>query len=285
MKFAEPLFEGAACAIVTPFGLNGEPDYTLLGTLTERQIENGTEAIVVCGTTGEASTLTDREREEAIRTVVEISAHRVPVIAGAGSNNTARSVLYAKIAEEAGADAILCCPPYYNKTTAGGLIRHFFETADAVSVPMLLYNVPSRCAMSIPIPTLGELARHPHIIGIKEASGDLSYAASLLARYRDTLDVYAGCDDLTVPYLSLGARGVISVLSNLRPGEVSTMCRNYRTGNCGEAAKAQLEFLPLIRRLFSLVNPIPVKYLMAKEGLCENVLRLPLLAADSLPQE
>ena len=282
MKREQPIFTGSACAIVTPFDKHGTVDPGCLDSLIRRQIEAGTDAIVVVGTTGEATALNEEERALCIRTAVDAAAGRCPVIAGAGSNSTLQAVRLAKLAQDAGADAILCSTPYYCRATEDGLLQHFFASADAVQIPMLLYNVPSRCGMTIPISAYPRLARHPRIVGVKEASGDLSYAARAIWSAAGTLDFYAGCDDVILPYLSLGAVGVISVAANLEPDTVSGMCRDFLGGEVGKAARTQRELLPLCERLFSVVNPVPVKYLMAKEGLCENVLRLPLTAIDSL---
>lgn len=282
MKEKKPLFTGAACALITPFLQNGAVDTERLCKLTEFQIQNGTSALVVCGTTAEASTLTEEEQVLCIQTVVSVSNGRVPVIAGAGSNNTQTAIRKTIAAQQAGADALLHITPYYNLGTAQGIMRHFFAIADASKLPIILYHVPGRTGVRLDVESCAHLAEHTHIVGIKDATGDVNYGAQLLRRCNTLLDVYCGCDGLTVPYLSLGAKGVISVLSNLEPQLMRDMCRAYFRADTEKAAHLQLGALPMIQKLFSNTSPAPLKYYMAKRGMCENVLRLPLSALDTL---
>ena len=269
------VFTGAATAIITPLNENGI-DFEQFARLIEWQIAEGIDAIVVVGTTGEGPTLTDEEHREAIRFCVEQVAGRVPVIAGTGSNDAAYAISLTQFACEAGADAMLLVTPYYNKATQAGLIQFFTAIADASTKPCILYNVPSRTGCNLQPQTVAALAEHPRIVGIKEAGGNISQVAQIAALCGDTLDIYSGNDDQIVPILSLGGKGVISVLSNLMPKETAAMCRSYFDGDVKEAAALQLRLLPLIDALFCEVNPIPVKAAMAAMGYCENYLRLPL---------
>lgn len=269
------VFTGAATAIITPFK-NGEIDYESYERLVEWQIEQGISAIVVAGTTGEGSTLTDKEHKDIIKFTVDKVGGRVPVIAGTGSNDTAYAIELTKFACEAGADAMLVVSPYYNKATQKGLIASFNAIADASTKPIILYNVPSRTGCNILPETAAVLAEHPNIVGIKEASGNLSQIAKLAHLTKGKLDIYSGNDDQIVPVMSLGGKGVISVLSNLMPKETDDICKNYLNGELEKALDAQLELLPLVDALFSEVNPIPVKAAMAAMGFGENSLRLPL---------
>lgn len=269
------VFTGAATAIVTPFQ-NGAIDYEAFGRLIDWQIEKGIDAIVVCGTTGEASTLTDDEHRAAIRFAVEKVGGRVPVIAGTGSNDTAYAIELTQYACEAGADAILLVTPYYNKATQKGLIASFTAVADASTKPIILYNVPSRTGCNILPATAAVLAEHPNIVAIKEASGNISQIAELASLVRGKMDIYSGNDDQIVPILSLGGKGVISVLSNLMPYETSQICHRFLKGDVEGSAAMQLDLLPLVNALFCEVNPIPVKAAMAAMGYGENSLRLPL---------
>lgn len=270
------IFTGAAIAIITPMNADGSINYDVLGSMIDYQIENGTDAIVICGTTGEASTMTDDEHLECIRFAVERTAKRVPVIAGTGSNDTAYAVKLSKEAEAVGADALLVVTPYYNKTTQKGLIAHFTAIADAVNIPLVLYNIPGRTGMNIEITTLKELAKHKNICAVKEASGNISYAAKLIAECGDMLDVYSGNDDMIVPLMSLGAKGVISVLSHVIPKETHMMTRFCLDNNFSEAAKLQIKYLDLINNLFIEVNPIPVKEAVNLMGVNAGPCRLPL---------
>ena len=269
------IFTGAATAIVTPLTQQGV-DYEQFGRLIDWQIAEGIDAIVVAGTTGEASTLSDDEHKEVIRYCVERVAGRVPVIAGTGSNDTAYAIELTKYAGQVGADAVLLVTPYYNKATQNGLIKFFTDIADASSVPCILYNVPSRTGCNIAPATVAALAEHPNIVAIKEASGNISQIAQVAHLCGDKIDIYSGNDDQIVPVLSLGGKGVISVLSDVMPAATSKMVHDYLEGNAAAATEKQLELLPLIDALFSEVNPIPVKAAMAKMGFCENYLRLPL---------
>lgn len=270
------IFTGAAIAIITPMNADGSVNYGKLGELIEYQIANSTDAIVICGTTGEASTMSDEEHLECIRFAVEKAAGRVPVIAGTGSNDTAYAVMLSKEAEKIGADALLLVTPYYNKTTQKGLIAHFTAVADAVNIPIILYNIPGRTGMSIEVPTIKELAKHPNIVAVKEASGNISYVAKLIAECGDSIDVYSGNDDQIVPLMSLGAKGVISVLSHILPKETHDMAQFCLDNNFAEAAKLQIEYLDLINNLFIEVNPIPVKEAMNMMGQECGQCRLPL---------
>ena len=273
------VFKGAATAIITPFK-NGEIDYESFGRLIDWQIEEGIAAIVAVGTTGEGSTLTDKEHKDAIKFCVEKVAGRVPVIAGTGSNDITYAIELTKYSCEVGADAMLLVTPYYNKATQKGLVASFKAIADASTKPCILYNVPSRTGCNLLPATVLELSEHPNIVGIKEASGNISQIAELCALVRDKIDVYSGNDDQIVPVLSLGGVGVISVLSNLMPATTQKMCDDYLAGNVEEARKAQLSLLPLVDALFCEVNPIPVKAAMAAMGYCENSLRLPLTVME-----
>ncbi len=271
----KPIFEGMATAIITPITEKGI-DYKAFAELIDWQIAEGIDGIVVCGTTGEGSTLSDDEHKEAISFAVKQSAGRVPVIAGTGSNDTAYALELTKFACEAGADAVLVVTPYYNKATQKGLVKLFTAIADASSVPVILYNVPSRTGVNIKPETVAELAKHPMINAIKEASGDISQIAQVAHLCGDNINIYSGNDDQVIPVMSLGGIGCISVLSNLIPKEASAMCKAYREGDTKTATAMQLKYLPLINALFSEVNPIPVKAAMAKMGWCEDYLRLPL---------
>ena len=273
------VFTGAATAIITPFK-NGKIDYESFEKLINWQIAEGIDAIVVCGTTGEASTLTDDEHRDAIKFAVDTVAGRVPVIAGTGSNDTAYAIELTSHACEAGADAVLVVTPYYNKATQRGLIEMFTAIADASTKPVILYNVPSRTGCNILPATAAKLAEHENIVAIKEASGNLSQVAELAHLVGDKLDIYSGNDDQIVPILSLGGKGVISVLSNPMPRETSKMCHDFLEGNIKEARQAQLDLIPFINALFCEVNPIPVKAAMALMGFCENSLRSPLTAME-----
>lgn len=270
------IFTGAAIAIITPMNADGTINYDVLGEMIDSQIENGTDAIVICGTTGEASTMTDDEHLECIRFAVERTAKRVPVIAGTGSNDTAYAVKLSKEAEEVGADALLVVTPYYNKATQRGLIAHFTAIADAVNIPLVLYNIPGRTGMNMEIATVKELAKHRNICAVKEASGNISYAAKLIAECGDMIDVYSGNDDMIVPLMSLGAKGVISVLSHVIPKETHDMVQYCLDNNFAEATKLQIKYLDLINNLFIEVNPIPVKEAVNMMGVNAGSCRLPL---------
>ena len=273
------VFTGVATAIVTPLNENGI-DFEKFGKLIDWQIEEGINAIVVCGTTGESSTLTDEEHREAIKFCVDRVAGRVPVIAGTGSNDAAYAIDLTKYACEAGADAMLVVTPYYNKATQNGLIKLFTAIADASTKPIILYNVPSRTGVNIAPATCKVLAEHPNICGIKEASGNISQIAEIAHLVGDKIDIYSGNDDQIVPIMSLGGKGVISVISNVMPKKTVEICDSFFAGDVKKSCEIQLELLPLINALFSEVNPIPVKAAMAAMGWCENYVRLPLTCME-----
>ncbi|MBE6765980.1 MAG: 4-hydroxy-tetrahydrodipicolinate synthase [Ruminococcaceae bacterium] len=278
------VFTGAATAIVTPLNKDGV-DYESFAKHIEWQIEKGIDAIVVAGTTGEGSTLTDAEHRAVIKFCVEKVNGRVPVIAGTGSNDTSYAIELTKYACEVGADAMLLITPYYNKATQKGMIESFRAIADASTKPCILYNVPSRTGCNILPETAAVLAEHPRIVAIKEACGNISQVAKLAALCGDKLDIYSGNDDQIVPTLSLGGKGVISVLSNIMPAETSLMCKKYLEGNVSEATAMQLEYLDLIDALFCEVNPIPAKAAVAAMGFCDNYLRLPLTPMEPQHEE
>lgn len=275
------VFTGAATALITPMK-NGGVDYEKFAEVVEFQIKNKIDALVVCGTTGEASSLTDEEHRDLIRFCVEKVAGRVPVIAGTGSNDTDYAVDLSKFACEVGVDALLQVTPYYNKTTQKGLIKHFFAVADAIDKPIILYNVPSRTGMTIKPATYAELCKHENIVATKEASGNISDIAEIRYTCGDSLDIYSGNDDQIVPIMSLGGKGVISVLSNILPEETHNICADYLSGNVKAAADAQIKYLPLINSLFCEVNPIPVKAAMSLLGFCSDEIRLPLCEIEDI---
>ncbi len=280
----KPVFQGAATALITPLTPDGI-DYKAFARLIDWQIAEGIDALVVAGTTGEASTLTDEEHREAIAFAVKQVAGRCPVIAGTGSNDTAYAVDLTRFACEAGADAMLVISPYYNKATQKGLIANFTAIADASDKPVMLYNVPSRTGCNILPATAAALAEHPNIVAIKEACGDLSQIAETARLTQGKMDLYSGNDDQVLPVLSLGGKGVISVLSNVLPAKTVAMCRKFFAGDVAESCRMQLELLPLIHALFSEVNPIPAKAAMAAMGFCEDYLRLPLTPMEDAHRE
>ncbi len=269
------IFKGMASALITPMNENGV-DYEALGRFIDFQIENGINALVAVGTTGENATLEPEEQKEVIRFTVERTAGRVPVIAGTGTNNTEHVLANTKAACEVGADAILVVTPYYNKATQNGLIAHFTTIADASTVPVILYNVPGRTGCNLLPKTVAKLAQHPNIVAIKEATGNMSQMVELVSLCGDMIDVYSGEDALTVPMLSMGAAGTISVLSNVVPKEAVAMTDAYFAGNIKEAAALQCKLLPLTNALFSEVNPIPVKAAVSAMGYGKEYLRMPL---------
>lgn len=270
------IFTGAGVAIITPMNADGSINYDGFADNIEYQIQNGTDAIIVCGTTGEASTMTDEEHIECIRFCVEKTAGRVPVIAGTGSNDTRYAVELSKVAQEKGADGLLLVTPYYNKASQNGLVAHFGAVAEAVDIPIILYNIPGRTGMSIEIGTYKKLEQYRNIVAVKEASGNISYTSKLIAECGDFLDVYSGNDDIIVPMMSIGAKGVISVLSNVMPKETHEMTQLCLDNNCEEAAKLQMKYLELINNLFIEVNPIPAKEAMNMMGMAAGPCRLPL---------
>lgn len=269
------IFRGAGVAIVTPLNENGI-DFDELAKLIDYNIENGTNAIIITGTTGESATLTDEEHKAAIKFTVEHVNKRIPVIAGTGSNDTDYAVQLSIYAQEVGADALLLVTPYYNKTSQKGLIEHFTYIADRVNIPIILYNVPSRTGVNIQPETYLELSKHPRIVATKEASGDFSAVIKIRALCKDNLHVYSGNDDQIVPMLSLGCKGVISVLSNIMPKETSDICKLFFEGKIEESSKLQIELLDLINALFIEVNPIPIKTAMNLVGHKVGELRRPL---------
>ena len=270
------IFTGAGVAIITPMNEDGSINFEEFGKNIDFQIENGTDAIIVCGTTGESSTMTDEEHIECIRFTVEKTAKRVPVIAGTGSNDTKYAIELSQKAEEVGADGLLLVTPYYNKTTQRGLVAHFNAIADSVNIPIILYNIPGRTGVNIAIDTYKELAKHKNIVAVKEASGNMSYVAQLIAECGDMLDVYSGNDDQIVPLMALGGIGVISVLSNIMPAQTHQMTAYCLENNVAAAAKMQIEYLELINNLFIEVNPIPVKKAMNLMGIPSGECRMPL---------
>ena len=278
------IFTGAAVAIVTPFK-NNQVDYESLAALIERQIENSTDAIVICGTTGESSTLTDEEHKECIRFCVEKTNGRVPVIAGTGSNDTDYAISLSKYACEVGVDGLLLVTPYYNKATPKGLIKHFTAIADATDKPVILYNVPSRTGVNISLPVYKELAKHDRIVAAKEASGNISAVAALAEACGNSLDIYSGNDDQIVPLLALGGKGVISVLSNVVPKDTHDIVALWNEGKTKESLALQLNYLDLINALFCEVNPVPVKTAMGLMGLCADEMRLPLCEMEENNKE
>ena len=269
------IFKGMASALITPMNENGV-DYEALGRFIDFQIENGINALVAVGTTGENATLEPEEQKEVIRFTVERAAGRVPVIAGTGTNNTEHVLANTKAACEVGADALLVVTPYYNKATQNGLIAHFTTIADASTVPVILYNVPGRTGCNLLPKTVAKLAQHPNIVAIKEATGNMPQMVELVSLCGDMIDVYSGEDALTVPMLSMGAAGTISVLSNVVPKEAVAMTDAFFAGNLKEAARLQCKLLPLTNALFSEVNPIPVKAAVSAMGYGKEYLRMPL---------
>lgn len=270
------IFTGAAVALVTPFQTDGSINYEEFARLIDFQIENGTDALVIAGTTGESSTLSEQEHIDLIKFAVEHTNHRVPVIAGTGSNSTETAVMLSKAAEEVGADALLIVTPYYNKTTQRGLYVHYKTIAESVKLPIILYNVPSRTGLNIDVETAAKLAEIENIVAMKDAVGSITYTANLIARCGDSLDVYSGNDDQIIPMMSLGAKGVISVLSNVAPKETHDMTAAALAGDFQTAAALQLKYLGLIHALFIETNPIPVKEAVNQMGYAAGGCRLPL---------
>ena len=278
------IFRGMATAMVTPMTPEGV-DYDALGRLIDFQLAHGINALVAVGTTGESATLTPEERKEVIRYTIDRVAGRVPVIAGTGTNNTAHAIDYSVSADRMGADALLVVTPYYNKATQSGLIAHFTAIADRVDKPIILYNVPSRTGCNLLPATIAALCKHPNIAGVKEASGNMSQVVELFARCGEEIAVYSGEDALTVPFLSMGGSGTISVLSNVVPELAVAMTDAFFAGNLTEAARLQCRMLPLINSLFCEVNPIPAKAAVSAMGFGEEILRLPLTKMSSPARE
>ncbi|MBR3878994.1 MAG: 4-hydroxy-tetrahydrodipicolinate synthase [Clostridia bacterium] len=283
-KNKKSIFKGAATAIATPFR-DGEVDYIALGRLIDFQIESGIDALVVCGTTGESATLSDREHREVLSFALEKVDGRVPMIAGTGSNDTAHAVETSKFASRLGYDALLCVTPYYNKATEQGLIKSFTAIAEASDKPIILYNVPTRTCTNITLPVYRELSRHENIVAVKEASGNVSAIAKLICECGDDFDVYSGNDDQTLPLLSLGGAGVISVVSNLIPHEMSMLCRAWFEGNISAARKVHEKYLSLMNLMFCEVNPIPVKTALALMEMCREEFRLPMCSPEDTTRE
>ena len=280
------IFEGAGVALITPFKANGEINYDKLEEIVEEQIAGGTDAIIACGTTGEASTMTHEEHLEVIKFVCDVTKKRIPVIAGTGSNCTETAVYLSKEAEKNGADGLLVVSPYYNKATQKGLIAHFSAVADSVKIPMLLYNITGRTGVNIQPATIAHLWKNvDNIVGVKEANGDFSAITTLMNLTDGGIDLYSGNDDQIVPLLSLGGKGVISVLSNVAPAQAHEICAAYFAGDVKHSAKLQLEAIPLIHALFSEVNPIPVKAAMNLLGKETGPLRMPLTEMEPEHQE
>ena len=275
----QTIFQGVATALVTPLTAQGV-DYDALEKLINWQLEQGINALVICGTTGESSTLTDEEHRRVLEFSARVVNGRVPMIAGTGSNDADYAIDLTKFACEVGYDAMLVVTPYYNKTTQKGLVAMFNAIADASTKPVILYNVPSRTGLNIEPATYAALAEHPNICAIKEANGNLSKIVETVALVGDKLDLYSGNDDQIVPLLACGGKGVISVLSNVLPKETVEICDRYFAGDVAGAMALQTKYLPLINALFCEVNPIPVKAAMAAMGFCENYLRLPLVTME-----
>ena len=271
-----PVFTGTCTALITPFQASGSIDYAAFARQMDRQLESGVDALCVCGTTGESSTLTVQEHVHLVDYCVSHVAGRCKVVAGSGSNDTAAALYLCQHAQESGADALLLVTPYYNKTTQTGLIHHYEYLADKTDLPVILYNVPSRTGMNIQPKTYLELSKHPNIVAAKEASGNISQIAMIRSLCGDGLDIYSGNDDQIVPILSLGGKGVISVLSNVAPRQTHDICQLYFDGKVRESADLQVKLLPLINALFCDVNPIPVKEAVAMMGWQAGPCRLPL---------
>ena len=280
------IFEGAGVALVTPFKENGEVNYEKLEEIVEEQIAGGTDSIIVCGTTGEASTMSHEEHLDVVGYVCKVTGKRIPVIAGTGSNCTETAVYLSAEAQRRGADGLLLVSPYYNKATQNGLKAHFKAVADAVKIPILLYNIPGRTGVTILPQTIADLCKNvENIVGVKEASGNFSAIATLMNLADGKVDLYSGNDDQIVPLLSLGGKGVISVLSNVAPRHTHDICAAYFEGDTARSAKLQLDAIPLITELFAEVNPIPVKAAMNLIGRNVGPLRLPLTEMEPQNQE
>ena len=279
------IFTGAATALITPMFADGTVNYEALDTIIEEQIEKGIDALVICGTTGEAATLNHEDHVKVIAAAVKKANGRVPIIAGTGSNDTAYSVELSNEALAVGADALLLVTPYYNKTSQAGLIAHYNYIADHVDAPIILYNVPSRTGVNILPETYLELSKHPNIVAAKEANGDIASVIKTKALCGDNLDIYSGNDDQIVPIMSVGGIGVISVLSNVAPTETHDMCKLYLDGDVKAAADLQIKYIDLINALFSDVNPIPVKEAMDIMGYEVGPCRLPLVKMSEAKHE
>ncbi|MDR1753299.1 MAG: 4-hydroxy-tetrahydrodipicolinate synthase [Eubacterium sp.] len=275
------LFTGSGVAILTPMNADGSINYKLFEELLEDQVRAGTNAIIVCGTTGESSTMTDDEHIECIRVAVRKINGRIPVIAGTGSNDTLYSTELSVEAERLGADGVLLVSPYYNKTSQRGLVKHFSKIADAIGIPVILYNIPGRTNINISIDAFVELSKHPNINGVKEAGGDMNYFSKIIERLGDSFDVYSGDDGMTVPVMAIGGKGVISVAANIIPSAMSEICRLCFENDFKAAGKLQIKYNALFDKLLSLdVNPVPVKAAMNMMGKNVGECRLPLYTMD-----
>ncbi len=280
------IFKGAGVAIATPFYENGEVNYDEFGRLIEFQIENGTDAIIVCGTTGEAATMSEKEHMEVVKFCIDKVNKRIPVIAGTGSNCTQTAIELSKLAEEYGADGVLSVTPYYNKATQEGLYAHFSAIADAINIPIILYNVPSRTGCNILPETAVRLCRDKkNIVGIKDATGNIAQTSRMMQLAEGCIDLYSGNDDEIVPIMSLGGLGVISVLSNVAPQQTHEICQKCLDGDYAAARELQFKAIPLVKALFSEVNPIPVKSALKMIGIQAGPLRLPLTEMEPAHQE
>lgn len=278
---ANHIFTGSGVAIVTPMNSDGSVNYDAFGKLLEFHVENGTDAIIACGTTGESATLSEKEHCEVLSFVAEKINGRIPVVAGTGSNDTSTAIMLSKSAEKTGADALLCVTPYYNKTSQAGLIKHYNMIADSVDLPIILYNVPSRTGCNIQPKTYQELCKHPNIVAAKEASGNISQVALIRSLCGDSLDIYSGNDDQTVPFMSLGALGVISVFANICPAEMHRICQYCLDNDFAKAQELNFRYLELMNIMFSDVNPIPIKTAMNLYGFEAGECRMPLVAMDA----
>lgn len=281
----KPVFTGAAVAIITPMHADGSVNYEELGRIIEDQIANHTDAIVICGTTGESPALDHEEHTQCVRYTVQKVAGRVPVIAGTGSNDTRYAIQLSQQAQADGADALLLVTPYYNKTSQAGLIAHYTAIANAVDLPCILYNVPSRTGCNLQPATLAELAKLPNINAVKEASGNISQVAEIAELCGENLNIYSGNDDQIVPLMALGGKGVISVLSNVAPQYTHDLCAKWLAGDTAGSLEMQLKALPLCKALFADVNPIPVKWAMNRLGWQAGACRLPLVEPSAAVQE
>lgn len=281
----QPVFTGTCTALITPFRHDGAIDYAAFARQIDRQLAAGIDALCVCGTTGESAALSAHEHKKLTDFCLAHVAGRCKVLAGCGSNDTAAALDLCRHAQAAGADALLIVTPYYNKTTQTGLVRHYEHLADRVDRPIVLYNVPSRTGLSFTAETYEVLSRHPRIHGIKEASGDFSLLAETVARCGDALHIWSGNDDHTVPMMAMGAKGLISVVSNLLPAQMTALTHSFLDGDRDRARELQVEHALLVRALFSQVNPIPIKAAMQEAGLDSGVLRLPLCPMDPGPRK
>lgn len=278
---ANHIFTGSGVAIVTPMNSDGSVNYDAFGKLLEFHVENGTDAIIACGTTGESATLSEKEHCEVLSFVAEKINGRIPVVAGTGSNDTSTAIMLSKSAEKTGADALLCVTPYYNKTSQAGLVKHYNMIADSVDLPIILYNVPSRTGCNIQPKTYMELCKHPNIVAAKEASGNISQVALIRSLCGDSLDIYSGNDDQTVPFMSLGALGVISVFANICPAEMHQICQYCLDNDFAKAQELNFRYLELMNILFSDVNPIPIKTAMNLYGFDAGECRMPLVPMEA----